>query len=75
MLRAVPPVITPTLALDWWSMRPSRMSAIARAAARIAERPSSGYMPAWDARPWNRASIAFWDGAPRMISPIGAAWS
>ena len=45
MLRAVPPVMTPTLALDWWSMRPSRMSAIARAAARIAERPSSGIHP------------------------------
>ena len=75
MLRAVPPVITPTLALDRSSIRPSRMSAIARAAAKIAERPSSGYIPAWAARPWNRAAIAFCVGAPRMISPIGAAWS
>ena len=25
--------------------------------------------------PWNLAAIAFWVGAPRMISPIGAAWS
>ena len=48
MLRAVPPVITPTLALDSSSIRPSRMSAIARAAARIADRPSSGYIPACD---------------------------
>ena len=44
-------------------------------AAKIADRPSSGYIPAWEARPWNRAAIAFCVGAPRMISPIGAAWS
>ena len=63
MLRAVPPVITPTFALDWWSIRPSRMSAIARAAAKIAERPSSGYMPGVRGAPVE----------PRRESPSGSA--
>ena len=58
MFRAVPPVIIPTFALVSSSMRPRRRSAIAREAARIAERPSSGYIPAWAARPWKRAWIA-----------------
>ena len=75
MLRAVPPSIEPTFAVVSSSTRPSRRSAIARAAAAIAERPSSGYMPAWDARPWKRTCIACACGAPRMTSPIGAAWS
>ena len=75
MFPAVPPVIVPTFAVVSSSIRPSRRSAIARAAAAIAERPSSGYMPACDARPWKRTSIACACGAPRMTSPIGAAWS
>ena len=75
MLRAVPPVMTPTFADVSSSIRPSRMSAIARAAAAIAERPSSGYMPACAARPWNTASMPTAEGAPSTISPTGAAWS
>ena len=50
-------------------------SAIAFAAAWIAERPSSGAIPACAARPWNVISSPCAYGAPRMISPIGAAWS
>ena len=42
MLAAVPPVIVPTFAVVSSSTRPSRISAIARAAAAIADRPSSG---------------------------------
>ena len=42
---AVPPRISPTLAVVMSSSRPSRRSAIARAAAAMAERPSSGAMP------------------------------
>ena len=57
MLRAVPPVIVPTLAVVSSSTRPSRRSAIARAAAAIAERPSSGNMPECEARPWKRTSM------------------
>ena len=57
------------------STRPSLKSAIAFAAAAIADRPSSGYMPAWAARPWNLTSIECAYGAPRITSPIGAAWS
>ena len=75
MLPAVPPVIVPTFAVVSSSSRPSRKSAIARAAAAIAERPSSGYMPECDARPWKRTSIECACGAPRITSPIGAAWS
>src|ERR671934_86098 len=45
------------------------------AAEAIAERPSSGYIPEWDARPWKVTSSACEYGAPRMTSPIGAAWS
>jgi len=75
MFPAVPPWIVPTFAVVSSSTRPRRRSAIARAAAAIAERPSSGYMPEWDARPWKRTFIACEYGAPRTISPIGAAWS
>ncbi len=75
MLRAVPPSITPTFADVSSSIRPRRRSETARDAAAIAERPSSGNMPACEARPWKRTWIAFCEGAPRMISPIGAAWS
>ena len=53
----------------------SRISEIARAAARIAERPSSGCIPECAARPWKVTSIDCENGAPRMTSPIGAAWS
>ena len=42
MFVAVPPVIVPTFAVESSSTRPSRISEIARAAAAIAERPSSG---------------------------------
>ena len=52
----MPPAITPTFAVVSSSIRPSRRSAIARAAAAIAERPSSGNMPACAARPWKRTS-------------------
>ena len=41
----------------------------------LAERPSSGYMPECAARPWKRTSIDCEYGAPRITSPIGAAWS
>ena len=58
MFPAVPPEMRPTFAVVSSSTRPSRMSAIARAAAWIAERPSSGDMPACAARPWNVISIA-----------------
>ena len=75
MFAAVPPVIVPTFAVDSSSTRPRRISAIARAAAAIAERPSSGYIPACEARPWKVISSDCENGAPRMISPIGAAWS
>ena len=75
MLPAVPPEIVPTFAVVSSSMRPSRRSAIAFAAAWIADRPSSGNMPECAARPWNVTFSACAYGAPRMISPIGAAWS
>ena len=75
MFPAVPPVIVPTFAVDSSSTRPSRNSEIARAAAAIAERPSSGCIPECAARPWNVTSIACENGAPRMTVPIGAAWS
>ena len=42
---AVPPSITPMFAVVSSSIRPSFISEIARAAAAIAERPSSGNMP------------------------------
>ena len=74
-LRAVPPEMTPTFALVTSSILPRRRSAIARDAAWIAERPSSGAIPAWAARPWNRTSNDRADGAPITTSPIGAAWS
>ena len=41
----------------------------------IAERPSSGYIPACAARPRNETSSLRWYGAPRITSPIGPAWS
>ena len=75
MLVAVPPVIVPTFAVESSSTRPRRNSAIARAAAAIADRPSSGCMPEWEARPWNVTSSDCENGAPRMTVPIGAAWS
>ena len=75
MLRAVPPWIVPTFAVLSSSIRPSLSSAIARAAAAIAERPSSGCMPACAARPVKTASIAVEAGASATISPIGPAWS
>ena len=56
-------------------MRPSGMSAIARAAATIAERPSSGYIPACAARPTKVSSSSCAVGEPVTTSPIGAAWS
>ena len=51
MLRALPPRSSPTFAVVSSSIRPSRISAIARAAAAIALRPSSGAMPEWASRP------------------------
>ena len=75
MFPAVPPLISPTFAVDSSSTRPSLKSAIAFAAAAIAERPSSGYMPECAARPWIFTSIECAYGAPRITSPIGAAWS
>jgi hypothetical protein len=73
--RAVPPEMTPTLALVSSSTRPSRKSAIAREAAAMAERPSSGCMPACAAVPWKRKSSRRACGEPSTISPIGAPWS
>ena len=75
MLRATPPRIVPTLAEVTSSIRPSRMSATARAAAAIAERPSSGAMPAWADCPVKVISMIIECGAPRITSPIGPAWS
>ncbi len=75
MLRALPPLIRPTFAVVSSSIRPSRRSAIARDAAAIAERPSSGTIPECAGRPWKRTSIERWYGAPMITSPIGAAWS
>ena len=75
MFVAVPPAIVPTFAVESSSTRPSRNSEIARAAAAIAERPSSGCMPECAARPWKVTSSDCEYGAPRITSPIGAAWS
>ena len=75
MLRALPPWISPTFAVVSSSIRPSRRSAIARAAAEIAERPSSGTIPECAGRPWKRTLIVRSYGAPMITSPIGAAWS
>jgi hypothetical protein len=71
----VPPVIVPTFAVESSSTRPNRISAIARAAAAIADLPSSGCIPAWAARPWNVTSSDCAKGAPRTTVPTGAAWS
>ena len=46
---------------------------MARDAAAIAERPSSGCMPACAAAPWKRKSRSRACGEPRTISPIGCA--
>jgi len=51
------------------------MSAMARAAAAMALRPSSGAIPEWAARPRKRSSSDFCVGAARTTLPIGAAWS
>ena len=73
MLRAVPPSILPTFAVVSSSRRPSRRSAIARAAA-IAGRPSSD-----TCRRARRAVEAPEERGrrrrARTTSPIGAAWS
>ena len=58
MFPAVPPWMMPTFAVVSSSTRPSRRSEIGRAAAAIAERPSSGYMPECAARPWKRTCMA-----------------
>jgi DeoR/GlpR family transcriptional regulator of sugar metabolism len=55
------------------SLEPTAKEEIARAAAAMADRPSSGYIPAWAARPWKRARSDVAVGAPRTTSPIGAA--
>ena len=52
-----PPWIEPTLAVVCSSIRPSGIAATAWAAARIAERPASGRMPACAARPWKSAAM------------------
>ena len=57
LVEPAPPWIEPTLAVVCSSIRPSGIAAIAWAAARIAERPSSGRMPAWAARPWKSAAM------------------
>ena len=75
MFRAVPPEITPTFAVVSSSSRPRRRSAIARAAAAMAERPSSGLIPACAARPRKTASTEVEYGAAPTISPSGPAWS
>ena len=71
--RAVPPEMTPTFALVSSSTRPRRKSAIARDAAAIAERPSSGCIPACAAAPWKRKSRSRACGEPSTISPIARA--
>ena len=73
---AVPPEIVPDVdGACCSSRRPSRIEAIARAAARIALRPSSGRMPACAAAPRNAASTRKCVGESSTISPIGEAWS
>ena len=72
---ALPPAIEPTFTVVSSSTRPSRIEQIARAAARIAERPSSGRMPACAATPRNLASMRKWLGEAVITSPIGEAWS
>ena len=61
-LRMIPPLMTPTLAVVSWSIRPRRSAAIALAAARIALIPFSGSIPAWAERPVTVTSIAKYDG-------------
>jgi hypothetical protein len=56
MLVAVPPSITPTLAVVSSSSLPSSISAIADAAATIALRPSSGRIPECASAPTNSAA-------------------
>ena len=72
---AVPPAIVPTFAVVSASRRPSSIAAIARAAATIALRPSSGRTPACAARPRTIASIRWYVGEAITISPTGVAWS
>ena len=55
-LPALPPSISPTLAVVASSMRPSAIAATAFAAAAIALRPTSGRIPAWAAAPRNWSS-------------------
>ena len=74
-LAALPPSISPTLAVVSASRRPSRIAAIAAAAAAIALWPSSGRIPACASLPSNSATNRLLVGAAVMISPIGLAWS
>ena len=74
-LVAVPPSMVPMLAVVSGSMRPSGMRAIARAAARMALRPTSGAMPAWAARPTKVASIRCSDGRRADHVADGPVWS
>ena len=73
--RRVPPSITPTFAVVSSSSRPSLIAPIAAAAASIAERPSSGRIPACASIPSNSAISRWWVGAAVITSPIGVAWS
>ena len=74
-LRAVPPRMVPTFAVVSSSIRPRLRSAIPRAAPTIADRPSSGLMPACAERPRKTTSTFRWCGAATTTSPIGPAWS
>ena len=72
---AVPPSITPRLAVVSSSSRPSSIAATAAAPASIALLPSSGLMPACASVPVNVAVTCLWVGAATITSPIGLAWS
>ena len=66
-----PPPIEAMLTVLCSSTRPAGSEAIARAAATIALRPSSGRMAACAAAPWKRASRRKWLGERVITSPIG----
>jgi hypothetical protein len=67
----MPPAFTVVSA----SSRPCGMAASARAAARMALRPSSGQIPACAALPRKSARTSNSVGAATITSPIGVAWS
>ena len=74
-LVAEPPVIVPMLAVVTGSIRPSGMAAMARAAAVIALRPCSGWIPACAAVPRMVMNISLCVGALITMPPRSPVWS